>query len=115
MTTKKIINGVLIAIGAFGALEVILRVTTGDGIITPSKKKKGEFVMTSAVGRNQPLTVAEYYDASNPNGLLFWMGLGNNYANAYYKAVWATSKGKAKSTFMADGNTYFTKGGKIKA
>jgi peroxiredoxin len=29
--------------------------------------------------------------------------------------MWATSKGKAKSTFMADGNTYFTKGGKIKA
>jgi hypothetical protein len=57
------------------------------------------------------MTKAEY----EKDGAKFWMGLGENYTKAYYKAVWLTSKGKDTPTFVADGNTYNTKGGKIKA
>ena len=108
---NRVVKGLLIGVGAFTALEVILRLKTGKGIITPSKKKMGEFVLTSEIGRNKPMTKAEY----EKDGVKFWMGLGENYTKAYYKAVWLTSKGKDSPTFVADGNTYNTKGGKIKA
>jgi hypothetical protein len=108
---NRVVKGLLIGVGAFTALEVILRLKTGKGIITPSKKEMGEFVLTSEIGRNKPMTKAEY----EKDGAKFWMGLGENYTKAYYKAVWLTSKGKDTPTFVADGNTYNTKGGKIKA
>jgi hypothetical protein len=108
---NRVVKGLLIGVGAFTALEVILRLKTGKGIITPSKKEMGEFVLTSEIGRNKPMTKAEY----EKDGVKFWMGLGENYTKAYYKAVWLTSKGKDTPTFVADGNTYNTKGGKIKA
>ena len=108
---NRVVKGLLIGVGAFTALEVILRFKTGKGIITPSKKEMGEFVLTSEIGRNKPMTKAEY----EKDGAKFWMGLGENYTKAYYKAVWLTSKGKDTPTFVADGNTYNTKGGKIKA
>jgi hypothetical protein len=108
---NRVVKGLLIGVGAFTALEVILRLKTGKGIITPSKKEMGEFVLTSEIGRNKPMTKAEY----EKDGAKFWMGLGDNYTKAYYKAVWLTSKGKDTPTFVADGNTYNTKGGKIKA
>ena len=108
---NRVVKGLLIGVGAFTALEVLLRLKTGKGIITPSKKEMGEFVLTSEIGRNKPMTKAEY----EKDGVKFWMGLGENYTKAYYKAVWLTSKGKDTPTFVADGNTYNTKGGKIKA
>jgi hypothetical protein len=107
---NRVVKGLLIGVGAFTALEVILRLKTGKGIITPSKKKMGEFVLTSEIARFKPMTKAEYAK----DGAKFWMGLGDNYTKAYYKAVWLSSKGKATPTFTADGNTYNTKGGKIK-
>lgn len=108
---NRIVKGLLIGVGAFTALEVILRLKTGKGIITPSKKKMGEFVLTSEIGMAKPMTKAEY----EKDGAKFWMGLGDNYANAYYKAVWLSSKGKDTPTFVADGKTYNTKGGRVKA
>lgn len=108
---NRVVKGLLIGVGAFTALEVILRLKTGKGIITPSKKKMGEFVLTSEIARFKPMTKAEY----QKDGAKLWMGLGDNYAKAYYKAVWLTSKGKDSPTFVADGNTYNTKGGRKKA
>lgn len=108
---NRVLKGLLIGVGAFTALEVILRLRTGKGIITPSKKQMGEFVLTSEIARFKPLKKSEYQgDALN-----FWMGLGDNYARAYYKAVWLTSKGQDTPTFVADGKTYLTKGGRQKA
>ena len=108
---NRVVKGLLIGVGAITAVEVILRMKTGKGIFTPSKKQMGEFVLTSEIARFKPMTKAEY----EKDGAKFWMGLGDNYTKAYYKAVWLSSKGKATPTFVADGNTYNTKGGKIKA
>lgn len=116
MSLNKSMNtaGKILIIGAstFVAVELLLLATTGKGFILPTRKKRGELVMTSKFGRNQPITKKEYNDPKNKkNGYKFWKDLDKGYANAYYKAVWKSEHGKPTPTFVVDGETYNTKGG----
>jgi len=113
------IAGKVLLIGSVAYLIAKIYMNVNDGVgLFLSKEKMGEFVFTSPYGMSKPITKEEYYKISKNaqgNDVSFkfaWNKYDDDYATAYYKAVWRASKGKGSETFKVRDNTYLTKGGK---